>query len=83
MSGPGAAVRRASNARRVDEREHMSRLRLRPHHWFLVAIARRNEIWRLYRQENGSTAHLRACAEAIAEVERLEADRAGLRKVGP
>lgn len=51
-------------------------------HWFMVPTARRNEIWRLYRQENASVAHRRACDEAIAEVERLEADRAGLRKVG-
>lgn len=49
-------------------------------HWFMVPTARRNEIWRLYRQEAGSVAHLRVCAEAIADVERLEADRAGFRK---
>lgn len=51
-------------------------------HWFLVPIARRNEIWRLYRQANGSIAHREASLEAIAEVERLEADRSGLRKAG-
>ncbi len=35
-------------------------------HWFQVPLRLRQQIWRLYRTQPGSTAHRRAVLEAIA-----------------
>lgn len=46
-------------------------------HWFALPLAVRNEIWKLYREEDGSDAHRTAVFNALAWLDERAAAKAG------
>lgn len=46
-------------------------------HWFDLPKPLRDEVWRLFRAERGSGAHLRAIAECLIFLNKIERERRG------
>lgn len=65
-----SARRYACRVHGCDGTRKVSELCCKPH-WFQLPKEVRDEIWRLFRQDPGSAAHVRACAEAVRSLRPL------------